>query len=223
MPRAIIALLLTAISIYIASVNEGAPFYDLVLFLTIIFSSIIGIPILLVMKLRKWGEWWQCILAAMLIPTLIGVLGNPKIYTFVGGIIHLMALGLIVWLTGIYRNPEFTSPKQKFPISILVTPFVAIPLLIYWQALESKQIHGCIVDYEPAENPTAWDHSFVTVVTEDGETYRDGLTVGYSDPAVVGNCAWGTLTPTASLKNYTYSLHSPDSNGCNKICPNQKQ
>ena len=129
MLRAIFALILTAIiAASIVSSSTVSAFADWATLLTLVFSLGIGIPTLFVMKSLRYGEWWQSMLGGLAIPVLVGI----PIPMFIG---LALAGGVIVWIIGIFRNPAFTSPKQKFPISILLTPFAAILIWMYSQAV----------------------------------------------------------------------------------------
>lgn len=217
MPRAIFALILTTFIIAsIVSSSTVSAFADWAILLTLVFSLGIGIPTLFVMKSLRYGEWWQSMLGGLAIPVLVGI----PIPMFIG---LALAGGVIVWIIGIFRNPAFTSPKQKFPISILLTPFAAILIWMYSQALESEQVYGCITDYQPVENPTAHKHSIQTIVTDDGEEYRDHISVGSSDPENVGHCAGGKRSPKFHLRGYNYSYHGISKYGCEQTCPKQNQ
>lgn len=220
MARAIIALIFAAFSVSFAFKTNY--FYGLALFMTLFVSLLIGIPALLVMKHRKLDAWWQAMLIGALIPIMLLLTGSP---TYISVLMVSLGLagGLIVWIIGIYRNPTFASPQQKFPLIILLTPFGSILIMQYLEALEPRQVYGCITDYQPAKNPTAWNHSFVTAITDNGDEYRDGLTVGSSSPEVLGRCAWGEITPSASLRSFTFNILSTNAKGCRKKCPNQEQ
>ncbi|MEM7099016.1 MAG: hypothetical protein AAF541_12215 [Pseudomonadota bacterium] len=198
--------------------------------IVLVGGLLFGLPIILLCKKLNWLNWWQALLGGILAPVpyiLFYLSANPGHTEHVGLYNSVFALGmgmlgaLVVWVVGIFRNPVFQPSNTRFPLSFLL----AVPLLTgvyyYHDALAPEYLLGCITSYEPAENPTPWNTAYITVVTEDGNTFRDGITVGYSNPDIVGNCAWGSKKRTVFLQTFMYSSHSVDSKGCQPPCPNQ--
>lgn len=205
--------------------------YWLIAFPVIFVSGLVfGIPTFMALRKLGWLRWWHASLAGILcaIPLVAFYLGiNPghtqhvglynSVYAISGG----FAGGAIAWLAVVFKNPEYPG-HDDFPKSIVMMIPIMLAFFVYRSELEPEYLHGCIVGYEAAENPTSWEYAYAEVALVDGSTAKMSLTVGYSKPEIVGNCAWYSVKKNALLTGVNYSLHSTDSIGqCMPPCPNQ--
>ena len=225
MGRIISVIAFVALSIA-ATFNELA----VIVFPIILVTGLVfGTPIALALRKWRWTQWWQSAIGGMLCsaPLILYYLGlNPgrREWTGLADSVYLLlpalAGGLVFWLLVVFRNSYFGTQNQAWPMSILAAPIVLVALNQYRVALEPVFLFGCITHYEELAEPTPWRHSRVAIATDEGEMASATLTVGYSNPDVVGNCASISKRRTALLQDYFYALHSTIANGCNIACPN---
>ncbi|MEM1439665.1 MAG: hypothetical protein AAF545_00510 [Pseudomonadota bacterium] len=227
MPRAILAVFLASLVIAL----PFGMFWMIALPVTFVAGLLFGLPLLFLLRTFNWVSWWHVVLAGVVtsLPYIgfylrlnTGHTEHVGLYNSVYAVAMGMLGGLIVWVVGVFRNPTFSAADTPFPKSVVLAPLLIATVFNYRGKLAPEYVHGCITDFKSVENPTPWNHAVVTVVTDDGETYKDGITIGHSDPAIVGNCAWGSKKRTATLSRYYYTLHSTQSNQCVRQCPNQK-
>lgn len=224
--RAIAGILAASLLISVGFGSYGLLAFPVVL----VAGTAFGLPMLLLFRKLRWLSWWHAMIGGALCaaPLVLYYLSiNPGHTEHVGLYNSVYAIGLgslgglVAWVVGVFRNPSFIVTDTAFPGSIVLALPILAALYLYHDALRPHYLYGCITSYEAAEHPTPWNHSYITVETEDGGIFRDGITVGNSDPKIVGNCAWGSRKRTASLRGFYYSVHSVDSNGCSQQCPNR--
>ncbi len=195
----------------------------------LIAGIVFGIPIAMVLRNQGWTAWWHSLAGgiACSLPLIVYYIGmNPGHTSHVGLYNSMYAIsmgtagGLVFWLLAVFRNPQFSPIQTAWPLSLLLVPVILIAMHQYRGALEPKYLYGCITAYEEIDNPTAWQYSRVSIETDEGVIADATMTQGYSNPDVVGNCAWISKKRTVSLQGYRYSLHSSDAKGCQNACPN---
>lgn len=196
---------------------------------TLLAGLVIGLPIALLLKKQGWTAWWFSMAGgiACSLPLVIFYLGiNPGHTAHVGLYNSMYALGmgalggLIFWFLAVFRNAAFSPTQTDWPKSLLIAPVILIAFVPYRSALEPESLYGCITSYQQLDKPTAWEYSVVSVLTDEGVTVQTTMTKGYSNPEVIGNCAWISRKKNASLSGFTYSLHTPSASGCQRPCPN---
>jgi hypothetical protein len=191
----------------------------------------LGLPIAFLLRKLGWTAWWFSMAGgiACSLPLVVYYLGmNPGHTAHVGLYNSIYALvmgalgGVVFWCLAIFRNAAFSPTQTNWPRSLLITPLMLIALVPYRDAVEPVYLYGCITSYEELEEPTAWEYSVVSILTDEGVIARATMTQGYSNPGVVGNCAWISKRKNASLSGFTYYLHASNANGCQQTCPNSK-
>ena len=206
-------------------------FYGALAFPVVFVAGLaLGAPCFLGLRKLGYLSWWHAALAGVLcaVPLVLIYLGiNPGHTQHVGLYNSVYAVwmgfvgGVVVWMVAIFRNREYPE-HWSFPRSILVVLPIMLAFFAYRTELEPEYLYGCIVGYEAAENPTPWEHAYAKVELSNGIVTPMPLTVGYSNPEIVGNCAWYSRKKNASLAGFNYSLHTNNSNGkCSPPCPNQ--
>ena len=203
MRRALFALFLSPLAASLCFGVLAVVVYPFMLFVTLC----VALPLFVLFRKHGWLQWWHALLAgaiggAFFVALDTALSGAPDIdllvnannvyYVSIG-----MAIGLLFWWLGIFRNRSFPTVARTFPASfVAVLPF-AVLIVLTQRSLTPTFHQGRILQVlvEPTAIPRIGQ---VSVRLSTGQTILADLSDTWPRPSVVGHCfhvdeRWSTI------------------------------
>jgi hypothetical protein len=218
MSRSTVALF---ISPAIVSLLFG-PYVVIAMPVMLVITLVFALPLFLIFRHFNWLSWWQSCLAGAFCgfafagfywvtspPYHIEYIGirNAIFYVGVGTFV-----GILFWLTGVFRNEAFPFVSKRFPQSMyILVPIVAAVLWLH-NRIDTHLVEGRVISILEQPQAIPERSGAVQLRLTDGSLVLASLPVGVlvpSEPSPIGQCFSLSERWSITLSEKLYFLHSP--------------